>query len=383
MSGVAPQSDGTPRRPLARPRLDARAVRVADRTGPADRLSAVETREVVRRKSRARGGGAARAVGAPDSVASTDGVPRRGGASTGALAGPGHRLGDLPGRPRRRRHPRRVWYHLKDHGADPTFQLEGAQWVARIPRPPVARMEYLLIVEWPDGTESMVTDPANPRRVRSVFGDKSVIEFPGYARPWWLSVADAADAQARRADAERAAAERGGAGIGRMRPRGPASARTGASRLVAVPTPSTFAEDADPTQMFGEGVASVRMRPRYRGGDDRRRRAPAIRSHPVAALVADQRTAQVVDADADVAVTGQLHVPADSTPSRAVAAAGGARRARVRGPRAAAALCDHPRAHRTRSALPGAAPGSDRPRPQLLRLTRRTPVPWSPGCCPG
>ncbi len=77
--------------------------------------------------------------------------------------------------------PRRVWYHLRDHGADPTFQLEGAQWVARIPRPPVARMEYLLIVEWPDGTESMVTDPANPRRVRSVFGDKSVIEFPGYA----------------------------------------------------------------------------------------------------------------------------------------------------------------------------------------------------------
>jgi len=211
--------------------------------------------------------------------------------------------------------PRRVWYHLKDHGADPTFRLEGAQWVARIPRPPVARMEYLLVVEWPDGTESMVTDPANPRRIRSVFGDKSVIEFPGYARPWWISVADAADDQARRADEHRAAAERGGAGIGRMRPRGPTSARTGASRLVAVPTPSTFAEDADPTQVFGEGVASVRMRPRYRGGDDRRRRAPAIRSHPVAALVAEQRTAHVVDADADVAITGQLHVPADSPPS--------------------------------------------------------------------
>ena len=95
--------------------------------------------------------------------------------------------------------PRRVWYHLRDHGADPTFHLEGAQWVARIPRPPVARMEYLVILEWPDGTESMVPDPTNPRRVRTVFGDKSEIEFPGYSRPWWLSVVDAADA---RRDAE-------------------------------------------------------------------------------------------------------------------------------------------------------------------------------------
>ncbi len=52
--------------------------------------------------------------------------------------------------------PRRVWYHLRDHGADPTFHLEGDQWVARIPRPPVARLEYLLVLEWSDGGESMV-----------------------------------------------------------------------------------------------------------------------------------------------------------------------------------------------------------------------------------
>ena len=279
--------------------------------------------------------------------------------------------------------PRRVWYHLRDHGADPTFQLEGAQWVARIPRPPVARMEYLLVVEWPDGTESMVTDPANPRRVRSVFGDKSVIEFPGYARPWWLSVADAADAQARRADEERAAAERGAAGTGRMSPRGPASARTGASRLVAVPTPSTFAEDADPTQVFGEGVASVRMRPRYRGGDDRRRRAPAMRSHPVGG-------ARGGPADRTCRRRGRSrrrHRPAARPrrldPDRAVAAAGGARRARVRGPRPAAALRDDPGAHRTGSALPGAAPGPDRPRPQLLRLPGVRPCPGHPDAARG
>ena len=80
--------------------------------------------------------------------------------------------------------------------------------MARIPRPPVDRLEYLLILEWADGSESMVPDPANPNRVRTVFGDKSVVEFPGYARPWWLSVADAADAQARR-DAEAEAAASG------------------------------------------------------------------------------------------------------------------------------------------------------------------------------
>jgi hypothetical protein len=94
--------------------------------------------------------------------------------------------------------PRRVWFHLRDYGADSTFHLEGDQWVARIPRPPVARLEYLLVLEWSDGGESMVPDPANPGRVRSVFGDKSVIEFPGYTRPWWLTVADAMDAQSRR-----------------------------------------------------------------------------------------------------------------------------------------------------------------------------------------
>ena len=104
--------------------------------------------------------------------------------------------------------PRRVWFHLRDYGADPTFRREGDHWVARIPRPPVDRLEYLLVLQWPDGGESMVPDPANPHRIRTVFGDKSVIEFPGYTRPWWLAVADATDAQDRRAAQSAAAALR-------------------------------------------------------------------------------------------------------------------------------------------------------------------------------
>jgi len=94
--------------------------------------------------------------------------------------------------------PVSVWFHLRDFGADPQFLREGAHWVARIPRPPVDRLEYLFLVESDDGTRTMVTDPGNPHRVRTVFGDKSVVEFPGYRRPWWLDVDEATLAQERR-----------------------------------------------------------------------------------------------------------------------------------------------------------------------------------------
>ena len=199
--------------------------------------------------------------------------------------------------------PRRVWFHLRDFGADPAFHLEGDQWVARIPRPPVDRLEYLLVLNWADGSESMVTDPANPNRVRTVFGDKSVVEFPGYARPWWLSVADAADAQARRDAEAETAAERRAAMTGRPRTRAracgtePPRAPPG---LVAVARPSTLADEerGTPEHSLGEGVSSVRLRPPYRGTDERIRRSPAARSHPAGALVVDPGTAEVVDPEA-------------------------------------------------------------------------------------
>jgi enterochelin esterase-like enzyme len=214
--------------------------------------------------------------------------------------------------------PRRVWFHLRDFGADPVFHLEGDQWVARIPRPPVDRLEYLLVLDWADGSESMVTDPANPNRVRTVFGDKSVIEFPGYARPWWLSVADAADAQDRRDAEAQAASDRRAAMAGRPRTgaRRAVGTTAGLPGMVAVARPSTLADDerGTPEHSLGEGVSSVRLHSPHRGTDERIRRSPVARSHPAGALVVDPGTAEVVDPEADMAVVGQLHVPAESTP---------------------------------------------------------------------
>jgi enterochelin esterase-like enzyme len=59
-------------------------------------------------------------------------------------------------------------------------------WVLEIPRPAVDRMEYLFQVTGPDGHEQWTTDAANPVRVGGAFGDKSVLELPGYRAPRWL-----------------------------------------------------------------------------------------------------------------------------------------------------------------------------------------------------
>jgi enterochelin esterase-like enzyme len=215
--------------------------------------------------------------------------------------------------------PVRVWYHLRDHGADPAFRIEDGQWVARIPRPPVDRLEYLLVLRWEDGGEAMVPDPTNPRRVRGVFGDKSVIEFPGYAPPWWVTTADAADSQALRDAQARAAAAARGAALGRDvgHRRGPRRREVGAG-LVPIDLPAGL--DPGPARASAEGIASVRLTPRHRGGDDRIRRSPAAANHPASSLVANAAPvpAEVVDEAAEVAVAGRLHVPADSTPDEAL-----------------------------------------------------------------
>src|SRR6476620_8235191 len=56
-------------------------------------------------------------------------------------------------------------------------------------RPPVLRVEYLFLVRHHDGSEAMIGDPANPRRVATALGDHSVLEFPGYEVPPWLAAA--------------------------------------------------------------------------------------------------------------------------------------------------------------------------------------------------
>ena len=59
-------------------------------------------------------------------------------------------------------------------------------WVLDLPRPPLQRLEYRFAVARGDAVEVLL-DPANPVTVRTAFGDRSVMEMPGYAPPWWLS----------------------------------------------------------------------------------------------------------------------------------------------------------------------------------------------------
>lgn len=65
-------------------------------------------------------------------------------------------------------------------------QRHDGGWLVDLPRPPLARLEYRFAVTGVGGRgEELVCDPAAPR-VRTAFGDRSVVELPGYAPPTWL-----------------------------------------------------------------------------------------------------------------------------------------------------------------------------------------------------
>jgi enterochelin esterase family protein len=66
-------------------------------------------------------------------------------------------------------------------------------WAARLPRPDVDRMEYAFELLHRDGSTELVCDPRNPKRAPGAFGDKSVVEFPEYHPPDWLSEPPAAE----------------------------------------------------------------------------------------------------------------------------------------------------------------------------------------------
>jgi len=70
----------------------------------------------------------------------------------------------------------------------------GDSWELTVARPPVTRMEYLFELRYPDGGAETLTDPGNPRQVQGAFGPKSVLEFPSYRPPRWLT-ADAEPGQ--------------------------------------------------------------------------------------------------------------------------------------------------------------------------------------------
>ncbi len=70
-------------------------------------------------------------------------------------------------------------------GGGREFRADGAAWVLDVPRPAVQRLEYRFAVARGEEIE-VVLDPSNPVTVRTAFGDRSVLEMPGYAPPWWL-----------------------------------------------------------------------------------------------------------------------------------------------------------------------------------------------------
>jgi enterochelin esterase family protein len=76
------------------------------------------------------------------------------------------------------------------------FARTAAGWELAVDRPPVWRMEYRFSRRHADGGRDEVCDPANPRRAPGAFGDKSVLEFPGYEPPRWLAAPVMAGASA-------------------------------------------------------------------------------------------------------------------------------------------------------------------------------------------
>jgi enterochelin esterase family protein len=68
----------------------------------------------------------------------------------------------------------------------PPFEREADDWVLELDLPDVHRLEYKLEVTHRDGGNEWICDPSNPKRAPGAFGEKSVLELPGYSAPAWL-----------------------------------------------------------------------------------------------------------------------------------------------------------------------------------------------------
>ena len=66
------------------------------------------------------------------------------------------------------------------------FARAGDDWVLSLELPDVLRLEYKLEVTYPGGDSEWILDPGNPRHAPGAFGEKSVLELPGYVAPAWL-----------------------------------------------------------------------------------------------------------------------------------------------------------------------------------------------------
>ena len=77
------------------------------------------------------------------------------------------------------------------------YRRRGDSWELVFDRPEADRIEYLLEVEWRDGRVERLPDPGNPLRAPGPFGNKSVLELPGYAPPAWVGDEESANGDLR------------------------------------------------------------------------------------------------------------------------------------------------------------------------------------------
>ena len=63
---------------------------------------------------------------------------------------------------------------------------EDGVWRVAFLRPKADRMEYQLELHHSDGGHEVIPDPGNPLTAQGPFGDKSVVELPGYEPPAWV-----------------------------------------------------------------------------------------------------------------------------------------------------------------------------------------------------
>ena len=67
------------------------------------------------------------------------------------------------------------------------FTRNGDSWILEFPRLDVQRMEYQIKGVLAGGkSDEVFCDPGNPLRAPGAFGDKSVVEMPGYQPPDWF-----------------------------------------------------------------------------------------------------------------------------------------------------------------------------------------------------
>src|SRR4051812_6172805 len=74
--------------------------------------------------------------------------------------------------------------HLSDE--ERSFARGEDGWELELELPDVQRLEYTLEVDHAEGGTEHLCDPENPKRSPGAFGEKSVLELPGYEPPAWL-----------------------------------------------------------------------------------------------------------------------------------------------------------------------------------------------------